>query len=66
MDQYSEEEVVVDGQVQKVKVSSVTPETTFYKAMNNPEFYHPVHESLFRAGVISDTDFQELTSMLTH
>jgi hypothetical protein len=32
--------------------------------MTNPEFYHPVHESLFRAGAISDGDFHELTSML--
>ncbi len=62
----TEEEVVVDGKVQKVKVSSVTPESTFYKAMSNPEFYHPVHESLFRAGAISDGDFHELTSMLSH
>ena len=60
------EEVVVDGVVQTVKVSSVTPETTFYKAMDKPEFYHPVHQSLFRAGLISETDFQELTSMLPH
>ena len=60
----TEEEVVVDGVATKVKVSSVTPETTFYKAMDNVEFYHPVHESLFRAGAISDTDFHELTSML--
>jgi hypothetical protein len=61
----TEEEVVVDGVVTKVKVSSVTPETTFYKAMDNVDFYHPVHESLFRAGAISDTDFHELTSMLS-
>ena len=62
----TEEEVVVDGKVQKIKVSSVTPESTFYKAMTNPEFYHPVHKSLFRAGAISDTDFHELTSMLSN
>ena len=62
----TEQEVVVDGVVQTVKVSSVTPETTFYKAMDKPEFYHPVHQSLFRAGVISKTDFHELSSMLPH
>ena len=56
--------VVYGGE--EAAVSIVLNHDDIVNQMDKPEFYHPVHQSLHRAGLISETDFQELTSMLPH